>query len=65
MFKLMNVCTCIVSTRMCVYVYKSWKRGYLCVRVLIIELVDQNLDKIYLLNFDRIAFLKRNMTTHL
>ena len=65
MFKLMNVCTCIVSTHTCVYMYKSWERGYLCVRILIIELVDQNLDKIYLFNFDRIAFLTRNMTTHL
>ena len=61
----MNVCRCIVSKHMRVYVCKSWERGYLCVRVLIVELVDQNLDKIYLFNFDRIAFLKRNMTTHL
>ena len=52
-------------THMGVYVYKSWERGYLCVRVLIIELVDQNLDKIYLFNFDRIAFLTRNMATPL
>ena len=63
----MNVCTCSIASthNTCVYVYKSWKRGYLCVRVLIIELVDQNLDKIYLFNFDRIAFLTRNMTTPL
>ena len=68
-----DICTCIVSMRMrecipmCV-LYKSWKQDYLCVKVLIVELVDQKcqyLDTIYLLNFDRIVFLTRNMTTHL
>ena len=55
-----------MNTRVHVCVlYRSWKRGYLCASVLIVELVDQNLNKIYLLTFYRIAFLTRNMTTHL